>query len=273
MFIENCQVQLFDAGSELFAICTGICVIREEQYSVVITLDEYKRIINGEEINVVIPHVNRADIEFLITGISPLGWKETFDKNYTEIDNIAETDLHQLKANWDEFNTKIKDFGIDKLYHFTDKENIASIINTNGLLSFKNCNKYDICINRTGGDEISLRLDSEKGLNNYIRLSFCKDHPMLHIAMKDGRIKIPVVLEVSPDVIFFKYTKFSNQNAIKSGVVVGETIDIFSGIKFDLFKNRYFDIPEYMRPFYQAEVLVLKSIPNKYILNINDFQN
>ena len=89
-------------------------------------------------------------------------------------------------------------------------------------------------------------------------------------AIKDGRIQNPIILEISPDVIFFKNTLFSNQNATKSGVIISGTSSFFNSLRFDLFKKNYFDLNIDEKPFFQAEVLVLQSIPMKYIINLQE---
>ena len=270
MFLHQCDIEFFDTGTEILVICSGTCVFRNELYSVVITIEEYQRILNDENIQDVIPHVHPAEREFLITGISPLGYQD-FSQILSRDSkkHIPQQELHERKTNWKEFHYALEQNKIEKLYHFTDKSNLDSIRNVNGLLSFRNCKNYNVSITRKGGDELSLKLDKMRGLDNYIRLSFCPDHPMLFVTLNEGRILNPVILEISTEVIYFNHTKFSNQNAVKSGVLIGENIVAFKNIHLDLFKQSYFSVEEELKPFYQAEVLVLESIPDKYILNIN----
>ena len=91
----------------------------------------------------------------------------------------------------------------------------------------------------------------------------------LYTAQNDGRIANPVILEINPDIIFKKETKFAIQNAAKSGVTANGSIEKFKAIKFSVLKKKYFDLDEGEKPFYQAEVLVLEKLPLDYILNIN----
>lgn len=92
---------------------------------------------------------------------------------------------------------------------------------------------------------------------------------MLFKAVKDGRVNAPVILEISPEVVFFEQTKFSDQNATKSGVKVSSSFELFNSLKFHLFQKQYFDLSEEDKSCFQAEVLVFKNIPLKYILNIS----
>ena len=49
--------------------------------------------------------------------------------------------------------------------------------------------------------ELSHRLDAKAGLADFVRLSFCKKHPMMYLALKDQRISRPVVLEIKLEVV------------------------------------------------------------------------
>jgi hypothetical protein len=95
---------------------------------------------------------------------------------------------------------------------------------------------------------------------------------MMYEAKKDGRLSNPVVLEIDPEVVFWKSTLYSDRNATKNGAQKGDTLDDFKSIHFDSVKARkHFDLDEDEQPFYQAEVLVKNFIPLKYIMNIGNF--
>jgi hypothetical protein len=180
--------------------------------------------------------------------------------------------LHQLyaayKDNWQDFQRVLQENGITKLYHFTDRANLSSIKKHGGLYSWDYCQRNNITIPRPGGDQLSWSLDQNKGLQNYVRVSFVKDHPMMFVKQKEGKIVDPVILEINIDVIYKKETKFAAQNAAKNGVIVDASFEKFNDIRFPLLKKRYFDLDSAEKPFYQAEVLVLEKIPLEYILNI-----
>jgi hypothetical protein len=92
---------------------------------------------------------------------------------------------------------------------------------------------------------------------------------MLHVAKNDGRIVNPKILENSLDIIYLNDNLFSNQNAAKKDVVADNTFEIFSSIKFNIFNKKYVELSSSEKSFYQAEVLVLKKVPLKYITNLN----
>ncbi len=178
----------------------------------------------------------------------------------------------EKKSNWQEFKAVLDQNGITKLYHFTDRENLASIIRNGGLYSWGDCVEKGLAVSRPGGSDASHQIDRGYGLQKYVRVSFTKEHPMMYVAMKDGRISNPVVLEIDLDVIYGEDTQYADRNAAKNGMNVGGTLDDFKKIHFQAVKARkHFDLPEEEQVFFQAEVLVKNFIPLEYIKNIGNF--
>lgn len=164
----------------------------------------------------------------------------------------------------------LKSKGITKLYHFTDRSNIKSIIDNGGLYSWRACDRYGITINRPGGSDTSRSLDSYRGLGNYVRLSFTKNHPMMYVAKNDGRISDPVILEIDLSVVGISGTKFSDRNATKNGAIIRNGYDGARNIHFSTVRQlNHFDLSFDEKEFYQAEVLVLEKVPLSYITNID----
>lgn len=176
------------------------------------------------------------------------------------------------KNNWQEFKKILDKHNITKLYHFTDRENLDSIIANGGLYSWKDCEDKGISIKRPGGSSMSRQLDAKVGLQNYVRVSFTTQHPMMYVAMNDGRITNPVILEIDPEVIFWEGAKYADRNAAKDGANIGGTLDDFNNIHFKSVKARkHFDLDEDEQMFFQAEILVKNFIPLEYIRNIGNF--
>ncbi len=95
---------------------------------------------------------------------------------------------------------------------------------------------------------------------------------MMYVAMNDGRISNPVVLEIDPQVIWWKQTRYADRNATKNGASMGSELADFEAIHFDSVKAKtHFDLSEDEQPFYQAEVLVKNHIPLECITNIGNF--
>lgn len=100
------------------------------------------------------------------------------------------------KSNWQEFKAVLDEHKIAKLYHFTDFDNLESIIKNGGLYSWMDCERKGIKIAKPGGGSTSRQLDSGRNLEDYVRVSFTTQHPMMYAAMKDGRLSNPVILEI-----------------------------------------------------------------------------
>lgn len=178
------------------------------------------------------------------------------------------------KSNWQEFKAVLDEYKIVKLYHFTDRDNLESIIKNGGLYSWMDCERKGIKINKPGGSSVSRQLDSGRNLEDYVRVSFTTQHPMMYVAMKDGRISNPVILEIDPEVIYWNETLYANLNAAKHTIkpIIGPTLLDFKQIHFQSVKVRtHFDLPEEEQPYFQAEVLVKNFIPLEYIKNIGNF--
>ena len=178
------------------------------------------------------------------------------------------------KSNWQEFKVVMDEHRITKLYHFTDRDNLESIIKNGGLYSWMDCDRKGIKINKPGGSLESRQLDSSRKLEDYVRVSFTTQHPMMYVAMKDGRISNPVILEIDPEIIYWKDTCYSNMNATIHRIKpnIGESLSDFKQIHFQSVKvHKHFDLPEEEQPYFQAEVLVKNFIPLEYIKNIGNF--
>ncbi|WP_410510109.1 DarT ssDNA thymidine ADP-ribosyltransferase family protein [Methanosarcina hadiensis] len=178
----------------------------------------------------------------------------------------------EYKKDFALFEKAMHDHDIIYLYHFTDRDNLPSINMYRGLYSWYYCLNHGIQIKRPGGNDLSRELDSNKGLQNYVRLSFKPYPPMLFVAIKKGRIPNPVILKINPYVIYWKSTKFSNQNAASNSARIGDQISDFDMIDFDLAKSSYDSSihNEDDKKFIQAEVLVEEHIPLEYIINFSD---
>lgn len=176
------------------------------------------------------------------------------------------------KNNYDEFKKLIEQHHITTLYHFTDRENLESIIKNGGLYSWADCEQKGISISKPGGSMGSRDLDRRDNLQNFVRVSFVREHPMMYVAMNEGRISNPVVLEIDPEVIYWQDSLYADRNATKNGALVVSSIDDFSQLHFNSFKaKKHFDLDADEQKFYQAEVLVKNHIPLQFIKNIGNF--
>lgn len=173
------------------------------------------------------------------------------------------------KSNWQDYADVLKENGITTLYHFTDRANIPSIKKYGGLFSWHYCDNNNILIPKTGGDPLSRELDTRHRLHDYVRLSFCNDHPMQYRLSQLGYSLI--VLEVSIDVAFFENTRFSDINAADSKHQQGATINDLKRVRFSATKRNYLRKEDPDFKHHQAEVMVKTWIPIEFIININQF--
>ncbi len=174
------------------------------------------------------------------------------------------------KFNWRDFQKVLQENNISMLYHFTDHSNLKSIKENGGLYSWYYCGKNNIVIPMTGNSSLGRDLDRAFGLEDYVRLSFIKDHPMKHVAMTEGRISRPFLLKISTEVCYFENTRFSDMNAADRKHTNDDSVEFLSSLRFDIFRKRYFDLNAVQKKQYQAEVLVKTWIPAEYITNINE---
>ena len=178
----------------------------------------------------------------------------------------------EKKSNWLEYLQVLENNGITKLYHFTDRDNLESIIKNGGLYSWADCEEKGIVITKPGGSQQSRSLDIRDGLQHYVRLCFTKQHPMMYVAMKEERISNPIILEIDPVVVSWADSLYADRNATKNGAKVGGRLEDFKKIHFQSVKaKKHFDLPEEEQMFYQAEILVKNFIPLKCITNIGNF--
>ena len=170
------------------------------------------------------------------------------------------------------FASLLKEKGITKLYHFTDRDNLQSIVDNGGLHSWADCEDKGITIAKPGGDMTSRDLDRRGGHQRYVRVSFTRNHPMMYVAQKEGRISNPVILEISLDVVTLSDTLFADRNAVKNGANIGGTYSDLMRIHFSTVKQpNHFNLDDDEKEFYQAEVLVKNFIPLSQITNISSF--
>ncbi len=168
---------------------------------------------------------------------------------------------------WKDIEVIVRRNRVTALYHFTDRANLPSIVERGGLYSWRYCVDNQIVIARPGGNELSRALDTRKGLEDYVRLSFARETPMMYVAKRDGRLNSPYTLEVDPEVMYWAGTLFSDGNATANSVKVGPGAGGLGHVRFDVLNKRRWegDAEKHLK---QAEVLVLRHLPAEYIRNL-----
>lgn len=178
----------------------------------------------------------------------------------------------RLKNDWKEIEDLFSQNNVVYLYHFTDERNLKSIKEHGGLLSWYYCVQHNIDIPIAGGDECSRSLDKRYGLEDYVRLSFCADHPMAYRLKKMAMASL-VLLEIKIDVAYFAETRFSDMNATDNAHSIGTDANFIKNkINFSATKRRYVRANDLDFKSHQAEILVKTFIPIEYITNIDSPQ-
>ena len=179
------------------------------------------------------------------------------------------------KFNWRDFQKILQENGIAGFYHFTDRSNLKSIKENGGLFSWYYCDLNRIEIPMPGGSLGSRQNDTTNGKKDFVRVAFNKEHPMLFIAQRDGRISRPVWLDIDIEVAYFEHTEFSDKNAAAFSSytpIIGKEAQHLSNIRFDILKKaellKHYNLLDNEKPYNQAEVLVKTWIPIEYIKNI-----
>jgi len=129
------------------------------------------------------------------------------------------------------------------LFHFTDARNIASI-QQHGLLPTR-----EIAVRGlgtvTGGDEASLSIDRHKRFDGFVRLSFCRSHPMAHVAMQRGNIGQIRILKICPSVLLGEGVLIADRVATANDAQVGTANDMLINMDFEAtYKRIDWSVPE-----------------------------
>jgi hypothetical protein len=207
---------------------------------------------------------NEASVEIVTEDNNPM-LSIPHDKS-AEVSSCQDISNKWLKEHWQKFDEHLKNNQVQDLYHFTDRSNLESI-RKYGLCSIDFCRKNNIPIGRFASSIESRQSDDYKGLANFVHLSFCKDHPMAHIAKRKQLITDPIILKIDPSVVFWKNTKFSDKNAACRDARIDDNFQFFCSMDIALCKRKYFDIKDdrAKKEAYQAEILVHEKIPIEFI--------
>ena len=174
------------------------------------------------------------------------------------------------KDNAEEIINYLRIKGVRYFYHFTDENNLQSIKKYGGLYSWHYLKRNDIKIPNSGGDNLSKQLDMKYGLQDYVRLSFCDDHPMAYRLQQSGARL--VLLKIRIDVAGFRETKFSDINATDAGHHHGGEYEDLRRVDISATQLSYVSKTDPEFKPHQAECMVKTFLPFEYIDNINNPQ-
>lgn len=192
--------------------------------------------------------------------------EEARRKEQEERDRIYKV-THTLKANHIAIRNHLSANNIRCLYHFTDRRNLDSIRRNGGLYSWQYCDAHNIEIPYAGGDSTSRSLDCRYDLEDYVRLSFCDDHPMTYRLSQNGYDL--VLLKITVDVAELETTLFSDMNATDNNCRYGSTLADLQRVDLNATRQHYLRNTDPLFKKHQAEVLVKTFIPIDKIINID----
>lgn len=162
-------------------------------------------------------------------------------------------------------NTLLQRYGVNGLWHFTDKSNLNLIELHGGLLSWRESQRRGVVVPSPGGNDWSHDADRLNGVSDYVHLAFLADHPMQFIATQDGRIKEPIWLKIDLSVLLEQGVRYSCDVSNKAGVPMLSPEEAKEQIDFEvLFTRTDWKDPEIQarrRAALKSEVLVPKLIP------------
>lgn len=159
--------------------------------------------------------------------------------------------------------------GITRFYHFTDERNLMKIKKLGGLYSWYYCERNGIDIPNPGGDSNSRMLDGRHGLQDYVRLSFCSDHPMAWRKHITGASLVLLYIDV--DVAAFKETLFTDRNAASNSFACGGGYEDLMKVNIPATRRNYVSRSEgEIFSLHQAECMVKTFLPLRYVTNIDN---
>ena len=164
----------------------------------------------------------------------------------------------------------LRDNGVYHFYHFTDSRNVEMIKKYGGLYSWGYSENHNIPVKDYGGDDQSRGLDARHGLQDYVRLSFCSDHPMAYRKYQEGHSL--VLLKIKIDVAALKNTLFSNTNAAANDHYHGLGFSALKRVNIRATQQNYVGRDNPIFHEHQAECMVKTFIPKEYIINIENPQ-
>ena len=189
-------------------------------------------------------------------------------KEINRLNSLSST----LKSDAQEIVNFLHKNGIYYLYHFTEASNLPLIKSRRGLYSWSYLLSHDMKIPSPGGNDTSRGLDRDKGLEDYVRLSLCKSHPMAYRIHQEseGRANL-VLLKIKLDVTMFESTRFSNVNATDKRAKIGSDFEfVEDNIDFEAIALDWCWASDPRHKLRQAEVMVKTFIPSKYIINLDN---
>jgi hypothetical protein len=161
---------------------------------------------------------------------------------------------------------------VKAFYHFTDKQNLASIRKQGGLLSLAELRRRKIVVPKPGGNQWSHDADAMSRVDDYVHLCLRESHPMEYQAKKNGHIGDTVFLEIDPDIRHQAGVMYAPDVSNKSGVTLIAINEALKKIDYEVLytKTDWNDaaIKARLQLAGKCEILVPKHVPLTFIRNL-----
>ncbi len=155
------------------------------------------------------------------------------------------------------------------LYHFTDGSNLQGIKRF-GLMSRDHAALNRVLLTRLGGDAQSFESMKERGLTNYVSLSFTFENPMMHNAIQDGRLVNPVILEIDPIVLTARgamlASTFANDRAANIRPIASALDFVDEEVLYTHTNWKDPEIKKRRLASRKVEILIPRIVPAKYVV-------
>lgn len=170
----------------------------------------------------------------------------------------------------------LKENGISCFYHFTDRRNISVIKSLGGLYSWDWLYKNKELLISFNLDwnfySSSWELDKKSNLEDFVRLSFCKSHPMAfnkwNEYKNDEDYFDPVLLKISLNVIN-EDMFISNMNAVDKNAEYKKGFSSLEIVNYDAVKLEKCRSDDPNFKYRQAEIMIHRTVPIEFIMNID----
>jgi hypothetical protein len=177
-----------------------------------------------------------------------------------------------LNMNANDLVTKLQTSTQHKyVYHFSDRENIASI-KQHGILSKKRMQELGISASKPGGNSWSWEADSFKGISSYVNVCLTTSHPMRHLALQEGRIVDAPYIAIKPEILLLPGVKIALDVANKKGVTIHDLNNAIDLMDLEVLYNRtdwkVSTIRQRLKSVEKYEVLIPNEIPPNFLLGL-----
>jgi hypothetical protein len=160
---------------------------------------------------------------------------------------------------------------ITRLFHFTPEANLANIRAHGGIYATARLREMDIKFT-PGGNELSLRLDAEGGMDQYVHLCWDYGHPMeWYVSNRGVRVRY---LEIDRAILYEPTTLFCPGVANANGMTTCSVQEAAGGgmIDYDAINGRIGSLREpenqaRRREAERTEILVPDFVPMRFMRN------